>query len=268
MSTATGAPTVLDATIRLHAMMFCCQEARLPDILIAVVKLRPRQAERGGKEERNYRTRISEKTLFFFFFEILTLHQNRKEMDIDLPLPSLPVILLPTSLHESLAAPKSVKRPRAQDDPFFQEGAYEYNKVAWLCLQTDETYVSHLDDFFFLQRCHQGSCHGQYTFHSMTAYEHHYETNHRYICQSCKKPFPSQKFLDIHLREVHDMLVRIRRERGEKTVSSIFDTPNLLEVKVISSYSLKRVNLGLFWVFVVNSTNASLKAVIAFAPRQ
>lgn len=137
-------------------------------------------------------------------------------MEIDSTLTSLPLILSPTSLHDLLASPRPVKRPRAQDDPFFQEGTYEY-KAAWLCLQAEEMYVSPPNDLSFFQRCHQGLCHGQYTFHSMTAYEHHYETNHRYICLSCKKPFPSQKFLDIHLREVHDMLVRIRRERGEKT---------------------------------------------------
>ncbi|KAF9179102.1 hypothetical protein BGZ51_007251 [Haplosporangium sp. Z 767] len=67
------------------------------------------------------------------------------------------------------------------------------------------------------QGCHLGHCHGEQTFSTLAAYEHHYETNHRYICQACGKFFPSEKWLDLHIREVHDILIRIRRERGEKT---------------------------------------------------
>ncbi|KAI8602023.1 hypothetical protein EDD21DRAFT_304305, partial [Dissophora ornata] len=67
------------------------------------------------------------------------------------------------------------------------------------------------------QACYVGRCHGDWTFPNAAAYEHHYETNHRYICETCKKPFPGEKWLELHLREVHDVMVRIKRERGEKT---------------------------------------------------
>lgn len=50
-------------------------------------------------------------------------------------------------------------------------------------------------------------------------YEHHFETNHRHICQTCKKAFPGEKWLILHIREIHDVLVRIQRERGERIVS-------------------------------------------------
>lgn len=51
-------------------------------------------------------------------------------------------------------------------------------------------------------------------------YEHHFDTNHRHICQTCKKAFPGEKWLVLHIREIHDVLVRIQRERGERTVSA------------------------------------------------
>ncbi|KAF9910418.1 hypothetical protein EC991_006685 [Linnemannia zychae] len=54
-------------------------------------------------------------------------------------------------------------------------------------------------------------------------YEHHFDTNHRYICQTCKKAFPGEKWLVLHIREIHDVLVRIQRERGEKTYQCYVD---------------------------------------------
>ncbi|KAG0300742.1 hypothetical protein BGZ98_008932 [Dissophora globulifera] len=118
------------------------------------------------------------------------------------------------------------KRPRQQDDPFFQEGAYEY-KSAWLRLQDADAYIPDMvegdDDkdvrlhLTPAQACHIGRCHGERTFPNAAAFEHHYETNHRYICETCRKPFPGEKWLELHLREVHDPMCKIRRERGEKT---------------------------------------------------
>ncbi|KAF9913777.1 hypothetical protein BX616_009603 [Lobosporangium transversale] len=34
---------------------------------------------------------------------------------------------------------------------------------------------------------------------------------------ACRKSFPGEKWLDLHIHEVHDVLIKIRRERGEKT---------------------------------------------------
>ncbi|KAF9138635.1 hypothetical protein BG015_002314 [Linnemannia schmuckeri] len=114
------------------------------------------------------------------------------------------------------------KRPLHQDDPFFQEGAYEY-KAAWLRLEDADAYIPDLNEpednthRTVAQACHYGSCHGEKTFSSAAMYEHHFDTNHRHICQTCKKAFPGEKWLVLHIREVHDVLVRIQRERGERT---------------------------------------------------
>ncbi|KAK3813865.1 MAG: hypothetical protein J3R72DRAFT_348610, partial [Linnemannia gamsii] len=71
--------------------------------------------------------------------------------------------------------------------------------------------------------CHYGSCHGERTFSSTAVYEHHFDTNHRHICQTCRKAFPGEKWLVLHIREIHDVLVRIQRERGERTYQCYVD---------------------------------------------
>ncbi|KAF9928876.1 hypothetical protein BGZ67_006726 [Mortierella alpina] len=119
------------------------------------------------------------------------------------------------------------KRPLHQDDPFFQEGDYEY-KAAWIRLEDANAYIPDLNDSdddtrteyshrLTVQRCHLGKCHGELTFSSPAAYEHHYEINHRHICETCGKPFPGEKWLELHIHEVHNILVKIKREKGEKT---------------------------------------------------
>ncbi|KAF9119277.1 hypothetical protein BGW39_000425 [Mortierella sp. 14UC] len=120
------------------------------------------------------------------------------------------------------------KRPLHQDDPFFQEGTYEY-KAAWLRLEDANAYIPDLNEpedhthRTVAQTCHYGSCHGERTFSSTAMYEHHFDTNHRHICQTCKKAFPGEKWLILHIREIHDVLVRIQRERGEKTYQCYVD---------------------------------------------
>lgn len=50
----------------------------------------------------------------------------------------------------------------------------------------------------------------------------HYESHHAYVCSvsQCRKVFPDNHFLDLHIAEFHDPLVEIQREAGKKTVSS------------------------------------------------
>lgn len=48
------------------------------------------------------------------------------------------------------------------------------------------------------------------------SYELHMINFHTHICQKCKKRFPSQIILDIHIEENHDPFFALKRERGEK----------------------------------------------------
>lgn len=87
-------------------------------------------------------------------------------------------------------------------------------------------------------------------FSSLTAYQNHYSTYHSHVCQStpspypfaqdrhdlskkgearerqdsdarpvCGRIFPSERLLELHLKECHDPLNQLRHQRGEKTAS-------------------------------------------------
>ena len=58
-------------------------------------------------------------------------------------------------------------------------------------------------------------------FDTIVAYESHYNSSHRYVCHECKKRFPSEKFLDLHISELHDPITAAIKDRGEKVVSSL-----------------------------------------------
>lgn len=64
-----------------------------------------------------------------------------------------------------------------------------------------------------------GHAHGL-SFTSYDDYEKHYNNAHMNRCLDCWKNFPSAYFLDLHIREYHDALTEIRREKGEQVVSS------------------------------------------------
>lgn len=50
-------------------------------------------------------------------------------------------------------------------------------------------------------------------------YEKHYKQVHTNRCLECRRNFPSSYVLDLHIQENHDALAKIRREKGEPTVS-------------------------------------------------
>lgn len=54
-------------------------------------------------------------------------------------------------------------------------------------------------------------------FASYPEYESHYHASHTNCCRDCKRNFPSNHFLDLHLAENHDPIVATKRDHGEKT---------------------------------------------------
>lgn len=73
-------------------------------------------------------------------------------------------------------------------------------------------------------------------FASYEEYEVHYNKSHVNRCMECRKNFPTEHFLNLHIEENHDALVSVKRERGEKTVSI-----SMLLLKVaayLTSYSI------------------------------
>ncbi|KAG5965986.1 hypothetical protein E4U57_003341 [Claviceps arundinis] len=56
-------------------------------------------------------------------------------------------------------------------------------------------------------------------FKSHQEYESHYARFHTNRCLECRKNFPSEHLLSVHIEEWHDPLVRIKRDKGEHTYS-------------------------------------------------
>ncbi|KAI1085866.1 hypothetical protein F5B20DRAFT_520106 [Whalleya microplaca] len=50
-------------------------------------------------------------------------------------------------------------------------------------------------------------------------YEVHYNKTHTNRCVECRKNFPSEYLLNIHIEECHDVFAAVKRERGEHTYS-------------------------------------------------
>lgn len=59
------------------------------------------------------------------------------------------------------------------------------------------------------------------SFISFEEYDVHYAKTHVNRCVECRKNFPTEHFLNLHIEENHDALVSVKRERGEKTVSYV-----------------------------------------------
>ncbi len=70
-----------------------------------------------------------------------------------------------------------------------------------------------------VMRCSLPPHRGILTFNSYEEYDVHYAKTHVNRCLECRKNFPTEHFLNIHIEENHDSLFSVRRERGERTVS-------------------------------------------------
>ncbi|KAG4303648.1 hypothetical protein PCANB_000033 [Pneumocystis canis] len=53
-------------------------------------------------------------------------------------------------------------------------------------------------------------------FLSFSAYEAHYQQQHCNVCYECGKVFPSQRMIELHFSEVHDPILCLKKERGER----------------------------------------------------
>lgn len=59
------------------------------------------------------------------------------------------------------------------------------------------------------------------TFNSYDEYDAHYQSFHTNRCLECRKNFPSEHLLGVHIEEWHDPLMVIKRDRREHTVSTV-----------------------------------------------
>ncbi|KAF7864596.1 hypothetical protein EAF04_006728 [Stromatinia cepivora] len=70
-----------------------------------------------------------------------------------------------------------------------------------------------------IMRCSLPGHHRTLSFLSYDEYEVHYKKSHMNRCLECRKNFPSEHFLNLHIEENHDALVSVRKDRGEKIYS-------------------------------------------------
>ncbi|EAW12550.1 C2H2 type zinc finger domain protein [Aspergillus clavatus NRRL 1] len=61
------------------------------------------------------------------------------------------------------------------------------------------------------------------SFSSYEDYEVHYRKTHVNRCSECGKNFPTDRYLDLHIEEVHDPLIAAKRDKGEKTYSCFIE---------------------------------------------
>lgn len=85
--------------------------------------------------------------------------------------------------------------------------------------------IVHLDEStgegLTIMRCSLPGHHRALSFLSYDDYEMHYKKSHMNRCLECRKNFPSEHFLNLHIEENHDALVSVRKDRGEKIVRSL-----------------------------------------------
>ncbi|ORY92109.1 hypothetical protein BCR43DRAFT_80687 [Syncephalastrum racemosum] len=84
-------------------------------------------------------------------------------------------------------------------------------------------------------------------FPSIAAYEAHYEARHRNVCTECQRVFPSFFFLQLHIDEIHNVIMLMQKERGEKiyrcyveTCTKHFMSPKMRRLHLIDKHKYPR----------------------------
>lgn len=67
-------------------------------------------------------------------------------------------------------------------------------------------------------KCSLPPHHEPLDFPTIEEFETHYAKIHAHRCLECRKNFPTDHFLDLHINENHNPLREVRVARGEKTV--------------------------------------------------
>ncbi|KKA26925.1 hypothetical protein TD95_004889 [Thielaviopsis punctulata] len=91
-------------------------------------------------------------------------------------------------------------------------------------LDLTQSAAEHPNEDSSIMRCSLPPHTGPISFRSYHDYEVHYARHHSYRCIECQRNFPTEHLLHVHIEEIHDTIVAIRRERGEKTYSCFVET--------------------------------------------
>ena len=90
-----------------------------------------------------------------------------------------------------------------------------------------------------VMKCSLPPHHDTISFPTFEEFEVHYAQEHAHRCSECRRNFPTEHFLGLHISENHDPLTDVRRAKEEKTVSSgTFVLFELQTVMLIASNSI------------------------------
>lgn len=124
---------------------------------------------------------------------------------------------------------ETIETPRSSEIPDTQAFS--------ISTPSNSSKIVHLDqeigDGPSIMRCFLPGHHQTLSFLSYDDYEVHYKKAHLNRCLECRKNFPSENFLNLHIEENHDALVSVRKDRGEKIVRNPFDVSILVYLLTI-----------------------------------
>lgn len=97
------------------------------------------------------------------------------------------------------------------DDQFFNDGNQYMVGPSGYSLDASELHEDHdssdAEEFF----CGEHGC--QQVFRSVMKFQRHYQQWHRHTCIQCKKAFPSDHLLELHIEESHDPFFSIQESK-------------------------------------------------------
>ncbi|KAI8641922.1 hypothetical protein BD408DRAFT_443907 [Parasitella parasitica] len=140
------------------------------------------------------------------------------------------------------------KRIYAPNDPFFDEGNIALRAI-WLQKQAQSEFELdmikeeglNLTTEFSSVEIYCDPC--RLKFPNILAYELHYEAAHRNVCSVCRKIFPGEDWLQLHLDEFHNIILQLKKDRGEKiykcyvkTCKNVFSTPRGRRLHLIDKH--------------------------------
>ncbi|KAF4105766.1 zinc finger protein 511 [Onychostoma macrolepis] len=97
----------------------------------------------------------------------------------------------------------------AVEDEYFEDGDIHRHMYLQdvVTAVADDQHPPTISEF----RCHIAGC--RQLFDTLEGYEHHYNSLHRNVCSNCKRSFPSNRLLEMHILEWHDSLFQIMAEK-------------------------------------------------------
>ncbi|XP_075466415.1 zinc finger protein 511 isoform X1 [Ascaphus truei] len=139
--------------------------------------------------------------------ELLSALSNPSVLNLT-ELPVLPVERRLEATEAFSFTPRRARIPREHE--FFEDGDVHRH----LYLRDVLTNIGEVEERPKVSefRCQTAGC--AQLFDTLDSYEHHYNTQHRNVCSSCKRSFPSARLLDIHLLEWHDSLFQVMAEKS------------------------------------------------------